>query len=143
MKDFNKKTITITIVLVIVSGVLGFALGKYTAKPSFKKIGIEGRMGQDGNIDFSKMGGRQAGMRFQGEIMSRDGNSMTIRMRDNTGSKNVINPESVNVYKSIRGSMEDLTPGMSISITGKQNTDGSIESQSIQIEDTTTTEGNQ
>lgn len=82
-------------------------------------------------------GGRRSGMGglnngIAGEILSHDDQSITVKLRDG-GSKIIFFSSSTVVSKNIRGSLNDITTGESITAGGTQNQDGSITAQFIQL----------
>ncbi len=75
----------------------------------------------------------RAGNEFvAGEILSRDEQSITLKLRDN-GSKIVIIAPSTIITKNAAGSVDDLAPGSNVVISGQTNQDGSISAESIQL----------
>ena len=85
-------------------------------------------------------GARDAGQRrlnqgfrpVNGEILSKDEQSITIKLQDG-GSKIVFISDSTSVMKSTQGSLGDIAVGGQVMATGSPNPDGSISAQSIQI----------
>ena len=139
IKNLNKKTIVIiAAALIVVSGITGFLIGKNTAKPKFNKnqIGLNGQF-PGNNLGGSRItrGGNFGGTgMFQGEVLSKDASGITLKLNDG-GSKVIIVPESANVYKMGKAAINDIEVGQSVSISGKQNEDGSVECRSIQIQE--------
>ena len=67
-----------------------------------------------------------------GEILSRDAQSVTIKLRDG-GSKIAFFSQGTSVMKSASGTPEDLLVGEQVVITGSANQDGSMNAANIQI----------
>jgi hypothetical protein len=88
------------------------------------------------NGGFSGRGGGQGGGFVAGEIISKDSQSVTIKMSDG-GSKIIFYSDVTKISKSADGSSEDLSTGKNININGTQNQDGSITAQLIQIKPAT------
>ncbi len=77
--------------------------------------------------------GNRTGANFaSGEIISKDEESITIKLQDG-GSKIVFFSDSTIITKSVEGSLNDLGIGKTISINGTANQDGSITANSIQL----------
>jgi hypothetical protein len=75
-----------------------------------------------------------------GEILSKDATSITIKIGGSTGgSKIVLVSPSTDVMKTILGSLGDLSVGTQITAMGTANSDGSITAHTIQIRPATTT----
>ena len=91
-----------------------------------------GAMGANGGRGFRGMGGANGGAFFNGDVLSTDGNSLTLKL-GNGGSKIVLYTTSTRVGKIASGSMTDLTPGTSVSVNGTANADGSVTADMIQI----------
>jgi len=67
-----------------------------------------------------------------GEVLSRDTQSMTVKIRDG-GSKIVLFGQTTEIVKSVAGTTDDLTVGRQVTVMGTPNADGSVTAQSIQI----------
>jgi hypothetical protein len=69
---------------------------------------------------------------ISGEILSKDNQSIVIKMRDG-GSKIVILTNTTMVSKNVDGTLADLEIGKQVSVNGETNSDGSVSAQSVQI----------
>lgn len=67
-----------------------------------------------------------------GEVVSKDANSLTLKLRDG-GSKIIFFSSSTAIGKMSTGSVEDLTTGKEVTIMGTTNSDGSITASTIQL----------
>lgn len=130
-----KKNLIITIVVSLLVGGLSFYGGmSYSAQ---QKSALPG----PGNFDRANFNGQMPGANRQagnngtfvnGEILSKDDQSITIKLRDG-GSKIVVLSASTIVSKMADGSMEDVVVGSSVMVTGTSNSDGSLSAKSIQL----------
>jgi hypothetical protein len=82
-------------------------------------------------------GGVNRGGFTGGQIISKDDNSLTIKLRDG-GSQIIFFSSSTEVMKSAIGSKEDLAVGKNIKVTGSANPDGSLTAKSLQITSSST-----
>ena len=127
------NTITkLLVVAVIVGGVAffdGMKYGQANVKNNFQANiagGLpSGAMGRTG-------GANGASGLISGDIIAKDTQSVTIKMRDGS-SKIVLYSASTEVSKFDAGITTDLVIGKTVSITGTANTDGSITAKTIQI----------
>jgi hypothetical protein len=132
-----KKSLIMAIVVAVVFGGAGFFGGmKYGKSKSSSPFGnfpqggeVQSRFGQIRN---GVQGNRQSGGFISGEIISKDDQSVTVKMQDGS-SKIVFYSSTTSVGKMASGTSTDLVVGENISITGTTNTDGSVTAQSIQV----------
>jgi hypothetical protein len=105
----------------------GMVYGKSTAsaRGQFRNGMMGGRFGGGG------MRGMNGGF-AAGEILSKDATSLTIKMPDGS-TKIIVISQSVQVSKMAPGSLDDLTVGTNVLVTGTPNSDGSLTGQTIQI----------
>ena len=128
----NKKIVGL-VILVVVIAFASFFVGYKCAsskKPSFSQSTF-GQHGMNGNNPGMKGNGGFGGLTV-GEILSKDAQSITLKLRDG-GSRIIFFTDKVVVQKMTDGSVADLVVGKQISVTGTTNPDGSINAQSVQI----------
>ena len=87
-------------------------------------MGMAFREGQPGE--------RPAGGFVNGEIISKDGQSITVELPDG-GSRIIFFSESTDIKKFADGSPEDFKEGMNITVSGEENDDGSYTAVNIQV----------
>src|SRR3989344_4706204 len=144
-----KKNIIIMVAAIVVVGGISFyggmkygenrALGGRAAfmqnlSPEQRQQALQ-RFGANGGA----LGGRRSGAGglvgagfVNGEIISQDDKSITVKMRDG-GSRIIFYSDSKSIGKTIEGTASDLEVGKQITANGTANSDGSVAAQSIQI----------
>ncbi len=140
-----KKALPIIIALIIVGGGAFYSGMKYskskcsTENSANNSQGSQNLTPQERQQRFSQMGGGQSrtsrqlgGGAVNGEIISKDDQSITVKLRDG-GSKIVFYSDSTGIEKSVAGSSNDLEVGKTVIINGSANQDGSVTAQSIQL----------
>lgn len=130
------KNIAIVAILVIAVGGGAFYGGTaYEKKQRSANLGNRMQQGRSQGMtpsgNFAR-GERNGGGNVDGEIISKDEKSVTIKTRDG-GSKIVYFSDATSVGKSTEGGLEDLENGKQIMISGQTNSDGSVTAENIQI----------
>ncbi len=119
-----RSNIIIVILLVTIIAVGSFFAGmKYqqSRRPLGRFANFQGQFGQ-----------RQGIRPVNGEIISVDETSITVKLSDNT-SKIILLTDKTSINKSLEASKEDLKVGEKVAAFGTENSDGSITAQNIQI----------
>jgi len=136
------KKLLPTIITVLVVGLLSFYGGMKLGESkngqanvlqggNFAQLG--GQPGQTGgNTTLQKHTGAQGINFINGEILSVDDKSITVKLPDG-GSKIVFFSETTKIVKSTDTQAADLTTGTNVMVNGTTNTDGSISATNIQI----------
>lgn len=75
---------------------------------------------------------QERGGMVRGEVISRDEESVTIKLPDDT-SKIILISENTAINKATEGSIEDLGVGEQVMVFGQQNSDGSLSATQIQL----------
>ena len=125
---------------VIVASVIFYGGMKY-AQANAATSGVRTAFGQNaqargmGQTGLRQAAGGVRGGLIAGDIISKDGTGITIKLRDG-GSKIVFTATSTKVLKSVEGAPEDLSVGAMVTVEGTANADGSVTAQAIQIRPT-------
>mgnify|MGYP002128294891 CR=1 FL=1 len=126
------------IILLVVGGVVLFLAGvgvaHFSRRPGhqFPLGGTWGMMGGPGGGFGGRGGMMRGGGTVNGEILSVDGKSLTVKLRDG-GSKIVLLGDSTQINKAATGTAADLTQGTNVVIFGTTNSDGSVTAMNVQI----------
>lgn len=124
-----KKILPIIIALIIIGGGAFYGGMKYTQSknPQGSALGMPGM-----DMKAGRLGNRTNSGFATGEIISKDNQDITIKLRDG-GSKIIFYSDNTEVGKFVSGTSDDLEIGKSVTINGKANQDGSITAESIQL----------
>jgi ribosomal protein L21E len=134
------KKILPIIILAVIVGIGSFYGGmKYgQSTSSVNRRGMANftpgqQMGANGNSSTTRnRTNPSAGGFINGEIISKDDKSITVKLNDG-GSKIIFISDATQIMKSTQGSLKDLSTGDQVMITGSANSDGSLTAQSVQI----------
>jgi hypothetical protein len=140
----QKKNFINLAVLVIVAGGMfygGMIYGTNKAGRTKLQIGQEqgrgdgialGVGGGQGRIQRPGGGNNVNGGFSNGQILSKDDTSITIKNREG-GSKVIYYSDATTVGKTVSGAISDLAVGQDVLVTGKGGTDGAFVAENIQI----------
>lgn len=114
----NKNLLITILLLVIVSG-LAFVGGMTYQKSKLPA--------------FNRQFAGRAGFRpVNGEIISADGKSITVKLQDGS-SKIILLSAKTEINKAAKATNEDLKVGEKVMVVGQENSDGSVTAQNIQL----------
>lgn len=97
----------------------------------FGGAGGQGGYSADTRGGTTRGGGSFGGMTV-GEVLSKDGQSLTVKMPDGS-SRIVFYSDTTTVQKTSEGSIDDVDEGTTVRVTGSANDDGSITAQEVQV----------
>lgn len=124
-----KKNIAMTAVGALIIGLVGGYAGAHAIAPANATDGTIGGRGA------REMGGRNqsAGGGFlTGTVARKDSESITVNTRDGNSHVVLFTP-ATSVFKSVAGSLTDVTIGSTVIVSGSTNSDGSLSAHSIQL----------
>lgn len=127
----QKNSIVITIIVALIVGAVAFYGGmqfQLRHRPNLAGGQFRGANGQQ----FQTRGNTQGAKPINGEIISQDDKSITVKMQDGS-TKIVILSDKTAINKSSEVSKSDLKTGESVTVFGTENSDGSITAQNISI----------
>lgn len=142
----QKKLIIAVLITAIIAGGGGFFIGKSTSSQSnfsganfvgFANMTDEQRQALRDNMPSNMTGDRamtsRSGMTASsGEVTAKDNQSLTLKLADGS-AKIVFYSASTTVSQFQASSVDDLSIGTSVMISGKTNDDGSITASMIQV----------
>lgn len=132
-----RKTLIVVIIIAVIVVAGAFYGGmKYGQSKNFSSNNFAQKFGQAGQngvkANFQGRNGQGMAGAVNGEILSLDDKSITVKLRDG-GSKIVFFGDKTTVAKTVDGALADLNIGEQVVVMGQANSDGSVTAQSIQI----------
>lgn len=134
-----KKIVVPVLITAVVVGGLSFYGGMQYQQSTLnaQRQQRAGSFGGAGGIGAGSFGGAsggrgQAASMINGDIISSDDKSITVKTRDG-GSKIVFFSGSTGITKSVDGVASDLATGKTVIVSGTPNSDGSVTAQTIQL----------
>lgn len=135
-----KHTMQSKLIVPLIVGALVVGGGSFYGGMLYGKTNVAqaaGRAGQTGAFAGGQGRGGAggpggAGGFTAGEVLSKDANTLTIKMRDGS-SKIVMYSSSTKVGKIADGSLADVIQGTQVTVTGTPNSDGSVNASMLQI----------
>ncbi|NTV44417.1 MAG: hypothetical protein HGA67_01830 [Candidatus Yonathbacteria bacterium] len=131
----KRQQIIISAICVVALFGIGFYGGMKYGENKTPSRGQFGSGKFDGNGQSSGQNGmrtRNGGGFTAGEIIAKDMTSMTLKMQ-NGSTKIILVSSSTQVMVSTSGTLEDVSVGTNVVVTGSSNSDGSITAQSLQV----------
>lgn len=129
----KNKHFTFTIILLVVALASGFFAGSYYKGSQTATTSNATSFTRTGTTTGNFARGARGSGGVTGNIISKDNHSITVSLP--TGSSQIVfvNP-STNIMKSVSGSLDDLSTGTTVIVSGSTNSDGnSLTANSINI----------
>lgn len=128
-----KNNYVITVISVLVFAGIGFYGGMQYQKGLRGNFGQGAiRNGRTGGTGMIGAGNREGFRPVNGEIISADDKSITVKLQDDSSKIILINDKTV-INKTQTVTKSELKVGEKISVFGSENTDGSVTAQNVQL----------
>ncbi len=130
----DKNKIIMGLLIIVVAGLVFFGGIKYQEGKSTNQIAgnNQGRPGGGQFLQRNGTGNRTGGRATNGEIISTDDKSITVKLTDGS-SKIILMGDKTQINKATTGTKSDLVVGLRVVVFGSDNTDGSVTAQNIQL----------
>ena len=130
----NKNIVITTVVALSIGLFGGYAAARASVPVSANVPNMNYIRGNAGGL----RGGNQNASGFLvGTVVKKDSGSITVDTRDNNSHVVLFTP-ATSVFKSVAGSLADITVGSAVIVSGSTNSDGSLSANSIQLRRTDT-----
>ncbi len=126
--NFMKKHTAVTVIGALIIGLSGGYAGAHFIAPANTNATIGGNGIRDRRGRNQSAGG---GL-LTGIVARKDSESITVDTRDGNSHVVLFTP-ATSVFKSVAGSLTDVTVGSAVIVTGTTNSDGSLSAHSIQL----------
>lgn len=128
----KNKHLIINLGIAVVIGAIAFYGGTKYGEGKTQSAAPSGFAGGQGTQMRNRGGGAFQGGFTNGEVVSKDSESITLKLRDGS-SRVVFFASSTQVSKSVSGSLADIVSGVQVLVSGTQNSDGSLTAKSIDL----------
>jgi len=131
----NNNLIVIIVVAALVGAVAFFGGMKYQQSKmptGFRQFAGGQFGGGQGTRNGQGQGNRQGFRPVNGDIISADDKSITVKMQDGS-SRIVLFSDKTTINKASTGTRDDLKVGETVAVFGTDNSDGSVTAQNIQL----------
>lgn len=128
-----KKFISTALIALVIGIGLGYA-GAIALRPitQVQQTSSKNLTGVNrGSVSFDTHGGRSSGF-LSGVVSTKDSESVTVNTSDGNSHVILITPET-NISKDVSGSMNDISVGSVVIVSGTTNGDGSVSAKFIQL----------
>lgn len=126
----NNSVLIMVAVAVLVGAGAFFGGMKYQQS---KRQNLARQFGQGQGVRAGQAQGNRQGFRpVNGEIISSDDKSITVKLQDGS-SKIVLFSDKTTINKAAEATKDDLKSGEKVMVVGTENSDGSVTAQSIQL----------
>lgn len=130
----KKSTAIVSVgLLIAVAGTVGFFAAGFAKAGQASGGNLQGR--NNGQMmQRTGTGTRSAAMggMVSGELIKKDDGSLSLKTRDGS-SKLVLITSSTKAFKMSEATMSDFSEGQNLMVIGKQNSDGSVTAQTVQL----------
>lgn len=123
-----KKHMTTIVLITVLTAAAAFFAGMKYQQSKGQSLNRGQFMQRNGNGNGARAGGRSV----TGEILSKDETSITVKMVDGS-SKIILISQTTGINKASEGTVDDLKAGEKVAVFGKENSDGSITAENIQL----------
>lgn len=126
-----RNGVILAVVLLILGLAAGFFAGMKYQQGKASRAAGQNRLGV--NRETRGRSGNGNGIRpVAGEIISADSKSITVKLTDG-GSKIVFISDQTEINKTSTAAKDELKGGVTVSVFGQENSDGTVTAQNIQI----------
>ncbi len=127
-----KNSALLTVIVAIVVGVAGFFAGVQYQRSQRQDFGNQSSASDHRGGQFQGVTSRNGFRPVNGQIISNDSNSITIKLQDGS-SRIILLDNKTQINKAVKASKSDLATGQTVAVFGQENSDGSMTAQNIQL----------
>jgi hypothetical protein len=126
----NSSVIAIAIVCLLLGGAAGYLVTTTFIKPNARNF--NGIALGNGQFRTARAGGSNSMGLVTGELLKKDNGSLSIKLRDGS-SKLVLTTSSTEAVKMASTTLDTLSIGENVIVSGTTNSDGSLTAQTVQV----------